>query len=101
MSFCKVLFLFFRGLFASRSKLILENLTLRHRLAVQQRMIERPKLKSEDIITKAALTQRVARLYKLQACPSRTTAKSYAVYTTSYPSHEQQNVNILRKFVVE
>jgi len=34
--------------------LILENLALRQQLTVQQRTIKRPKLKSDDIIKKAA-----------------------------------------------
>ncbi len=50
MSICKVLFLLFRGLFVSRSNLILENLALRQQLTVQQRTIKRPKLKNKDRI---------------------------------------------------
>ena len=38
MGICKVLFLLFRGLFVSRSNLILENLALR-----RQRTIKQPK----------------------------------------------------------
>ena len=50
MSICKVLFFLFRGLFVSRSNLILENLALRQQLTVQQRTIKRPKLKRNDRI---------------------------------------------------
>jgi len=48
MSNCKVLFLLFRGLFVSRSNLVLENLALRQQLTVQQRTIKHPKLKRKD-----------------------------------------------------
>ena len=47
MSICKVLFLLFRGLFISRTSLVLENLALRQQLAVQQRTIKQPKLKNK------------------------------------------------------
>ncbi|MHC4756732.1 MAG: integrase core domain-containing protein, partial [Planctomycetota bacterium] len=57
MSICKVLFLLFRGLFVSRSNLILENLALRQQLTVQQRTIKRPKLKSKDRIFWSWLSQ--------------------------------------------
>ena len=50
MNICKVLFLLFRGLFVSRSDLILENLALRQQLTIQQRTIKRPKLKNKDRI---------------------------------------------------
>ncbi|MFH1447547.1 MAG: hypothetical protein ABIG39_01680 [Candidatus Micrarchaeota archaeon] len=50
MNICKVLFLLFRGLFVSQSNLILENLTLRQQLTIQQRTIKRPKLKNKDRI---------------------------------------------------
>jgi hypothetical protein len=49
-----MLFLLFRGLFVDRSILIIENLALLQELIVQQRTIKRPKLKSEDVIKKAA-----------------------------------------------
>jgi len=39
MSICKVLFLLFRGLFVSRSDLILENLALRRQLTVRFRIL--------------------------------------------------------------
>ena len=57
MSICKVLFLLFRGLFVSRSNLILENLALRQQLTVQQRTIKRPKLKRKDRIFWAWLSR--------------------------------------------
>jgi len=50
MNICKVLFLLFRGLFVSRSDLILENPALRQQLTIQQRTIKRPKLKNKDRI---------------------------------------------------
>jgi putative transposase len=57
MSICKVLFLLFRGLFVSRSDLILENLALRQQLTIQQRTIRRPKLKNKDRIFWSWLSQ--------------------------------------------
>jgi len=50
MSMCRMVFLLFRDLYISRSNLILENLPLRHQLAVQQRRIKRPKFKNKDRI---------------------------------------------------
>jgi len=57
MSIYKVLYLLFRGLFVSRSDLILENLALRQQLTVQQRTIKRPKLKNKDRLFWAWLSQ--------------------------------------------
>jgi len=57
MSICKVLFVLIRGLFVSRSNLILENLALRQQLTVQQRTIKRPKLKRKDRLFWAWLSQ--------------------------------------------
>ncbi|MCK4292384.1 MAG: helix-turn-helix domain-containing protein [Planctomycetes bacterium] len=48
MSILKALFFIFRGLFVNRRSLILENLALRHQLAVQQRTAKRPKLQNRD-----------------------------------------------------
>ena len=48
-----IFFLLFRGLFVSRSNLILENLALRQQLTVQQRTIKRPILKNKDNRTTA------------------------------------------------
>jgi hypothetical protein len=50
MNIYKVLFLLFRGLFVSRSDLILGNPALRRQLTIQQRIIKRPKLKNKDRI---------------------------------------------------
>ena len=57
MSICKVLFLLLRGLFVSRSNLIIENLALRQQLTIQQRTIKRPKLKRKDRIFWAWLSR--------------------------------------------
>jgi hypothetical protein len=57
MSICNALFLLFRGLFVSRSNLVLENLALRQQLTVQQRTIKRPKLKHKDRIFWAWLSR--------------------------------------------
>jgi len=57
MSICKVLFLLLRGLFVSRSDLILENLALRQQLTIQQRTIKRPKLRNKDRIFWSWLSQ--------------------------------------------
>ena len=57
MSICKVLFVLIRGLFVSRSNLIIENLALRQQLTVQQRTIKRPKLKRKDRIFWAWLSR--------------------------------------------
>ena len=54
MRICKMLFLLFRGLFVGRNNLFMENLALLQELTVQQRMIKRTKLKSEDVTNKAA-----------------------------------------------
>jgi len=45
------------GLFVSRSNLIIENLALRQQLTVQQRTIKRPKLKRQDRLFWAWLSQ--------------------------------------------
>jgi len=52
-----MIFLLFRCLLVGRSSLILENLALRHQLAVQERTIKRPKLKSKDRVFWAWLSQ--------------------------------------------
>ena len=57
MNICKALFFILRGLFVSRSNLIIENLALRQQLTVQQRTIKRPKLKSKDRLFWAWLSQ--------------------------------------------
>ena len=57
MSICKALFFILRGLFVSRSNLIIENLALRQQLTVQQRTIKRPKLKRKDRLSWAWLSQ--------------------------------------------
>ncbi len=57
MSICKALFFILRGLFVSRSNLIIENLALRQQLTVQQRTIKRPKLKRNDRLFWAWLSQ--------------------------------------------
>ncbi|MGB2808160.1 MAG: integrase core domain-containing protein [Sedimentisphaerales bacterium] len=57
MSICKALFFILRGLFVSRSNLIIENLALRQQLTVQQRTIKRPKLKRQDRLFWAWLSQ--------------------------------------------
>ena len=57
MSICKVLFVLIRGLFVGRSNLILENLALRQQLTIQQRTIQRPKLKNKDRIFWSWLSQ--------------------------------------------
>lgn len=57
MSICKALFFILRGLFVSRSNLIIENLALRQQLTVQQRTIKRPKLKRKDRLFWAWLSQ--------------------------------------------
>ena len=57
MSICKALFVLIRGFFVSRSNLIIENLALRQQLTVQQRTIKRPKLKRQDRLFWAWLSQ--------------------------------------------
>jgi len=57
MGILKAVFFIFRGLFVNRSSLILENLALRHQLAVQERTIKRPKLRNKDRLFWAWLSQ--------------------------------------------
>jgi hypothetical protein len=57
MSICKALFFILRGLFVSRSNLIIENLALRQQLTVQQRTIKRPRLNRKDRIFWAWLSR--------------------------------------------
>ena len=48
MGVLQAVWLFVRGFFASRAALMAENLALRHQLAVLQRSVKRPKLRTRD-----------------------------------------------------
>jgi len=51
---------FVRCLFASRSRLQLENTALRHQLAVYQRSVKRPKLRDRDRLIWSMLSRVLA-----------------------------------------
>ena len=50
MGVLQAVWLFVRGFFAGRAALMAENLALRHQIAVLQRSVKRPKLRTRDRI---------------------------------------------------
>lgn len=48
MPFCRIIFVFVRGLVVSRGKLSLELLALRHQLVVLRRTVRRPQIQNRD-----------------------------------------------------